>query len=67
MFWFRDLISDFAKMGRFRPMFETSKNFKPVESEHVIYYFKALDLEISKIEFKKDLEISKMELIPQNI
>ena len=48
MFRFCDLMSDFAKMGRFRPMFESLKNFKPIESEHVIYYFKALEPEISK-------------------
>ena len=32
-------------------LLEVRKNFKLLESEHVIYHFKALDLEISNIQF----------------
>ena len=42
---FRDFMSDFREIVKFRPTFKVRKNFKLLKSIHVLYHFEVRDLE----------------------
>ena len=44
--WFHDLMSNFRKIVKFRPLFEVRKKFKLLKSRHVAYQFEVRDWKI---------------------